>query len=152
MGIDIPGGSKSNASASRENGLNLYPVSINSSGEGLPYAPEDWPNPGDNWGWKTGRRIAASGNFVDRYLYLPRGLYEAGQTKGFASKLSVKQYILENFPNADVDAFFSSFSWKIRSKAVTKGRYHFVVTLCCTNQILMFTITYILAYWTSQVF
>ncbi|CAA2985026.1 Hypothetical predicted protein [Olea europaea subsp. europaea] len=31
----------------KENGMPLYPVSLYYSGEGLPYAPEDWPYPGD---------------------------------------------------------------------------------------------------------
>lgn len=120
MDIDSPGGSKLDASASQENGLRLFPVSIHTSSQGLPYAPEDWPNPGDTWGWKTGKRIGLSGYFLDRYLYLPKRLFETGQPRGFASKLSVKQYIMVKFPDADVDAFFASFSWKIPSEAITK--------------------------------
>jgi len=30
-------------------------------GMGLPYAPENWPQQGDVWGWKTGRRVVANG-------------------------------------------------------------------------------------------
>lgn len=118
MDIDGPEGSKASP---QENGLNLYPVSANDSGEGLPYAPQDWPNPGDKWGWKVGKRLASSGHFLDRYLYLPGTLHKHGHGKGFASKLSVEQYVREKFPNADIRALFASFSWRIPSKAVKKG-------------------------------
>ncbi|KAL6526574.1 hypothetical protein OROGR_015664 [Orobanche gracilis] len=102
------------------NGLTLYPVSVNKSGEGLPYAPEDFPNPGDKWRWKVGKRIAISGYFLDRYVYLPRRLCQHGRTKGFASRLSLEQYVREKFPNTDVRRFFASFIWKIPSKQRTK--------------------------------
>ena len=40
-------------------------------GTGLPYAPENWPQQGDVWGWKTGRRVVTNGkHFQDRYMYL----------------------------------------------------------------------------------
>lgn len=90
------------------------------SGEGLPYAPENWPEPGDVWGWKTGRRATPTGIYHDRYLYVPVRL--SGSEKGgsgrkhrprFASKLAAERYIKANFPNADIYAFFASFSWKI---------------------------------------
>ncbi|KAK4706723.1 hypothetical protein R3W88_033687 [Solanum pinnatisectum] len=63
-----------NGSASRINEfrLQLYPVSEYDSGEGLPYAPVDWPNVGDKWGWRVGKRITSSGTFIDRYMYLPK--------------------------------------------------------------------------------
>ncbi|KAK4388586.1 hypothetical protein Sango_2465200 [Sesamum angolense] len=121
MDIDSPGGSKGSADKLQENGLNLYPVSANGSGEGLPYAPEDWPNPGDKWGWKVGRRTSISGFYLDRYVYLPSRLHETGHKKKFASKLSVKQYIRAKFPHTDIDAFFASFSWRIPSKSSKIG-------------------------------
>ncbi|KAM7488582.1 hypothetical protein LguiB_026066 [Lonicera macranthoides] len=96
-----------------ENGFHLYPVAQWASGEGLPYAPVDWPNPGDNWIWKVGKRVAMSGYFLDRYLYPPSRLCEGRKKNAFASKLSVKEYIRTKFPHADVDAFFASFSWKV---------------------------------------
>ncbi|KAL0393055.1 UNVERIFIED_CONTAM: hypothetical protein Sradi_2528300 [Sesamum radiatum] len=105
MDIDSPGGSKGSPHRLQGNGFNLYPVSVNDSGEGLPYAPEDWPNPGDKWGWKVGRRTAISGYYLDRYMYLPARLREAGHKKGFASRLSVEQYIRAKFPDTDIDAF-----------------------------------------------
>ncbi|KAL0368106.1 UNVERIFIED_CONTAM: hypothetical protein Scaly_1029500 [Sesamum calycinum] len=121
MDIDSPGGSKESADKLQENALNLYPVSANDSGEGLPYAPEDWPNPGDKWGWKVGRRTSISRFYLDRYVYLPARLHETGHKKKFASKLSVKQYIRAKFPHTDIDAFFASFSWRIPSKSSKIG-------------------------------
>ncbi|PNX59496.1 hypothetical protein L195_g059718, partial [Trifolium pratense] len=32
---------------------NLPPVLAGQSGKGLPYAPENFPNPGDIWLWKA---------------------------------------------------------------------------------------------------
>ncbi|KAK6786368.1 hypothetical protein RDI58_014893 [Solanum bulbocastanum] len=58
------------ASTINETGLRLYPVSEYDSGEGLPYIPMDWPNVGDKWGWRTGKRATNLGTFKDRYLYL----------------------------------------------------------------------------------
>lgn len=117
MDIDNPRNNEGSPCRPKENGVHLYPVSVNDSGEGHPYAPEGWPNPGDKWVWKVGRRITVSGFFMDRYLYLPRRFRQAGQGRCFASRLSLKQYVQKHFPDADVDGFFSSFSWKIPSKA-----------------------------------
>ncbi|CAJ1925683.1 unnamed protein product [Sphenostylis stenocarpa] len=98
------------------------------SGDGHPYAPENWPEQGDVWGWRTGRRIVPNGtHFQNRYLYLPyrlRMLMEEKENKGsgsstsrkqhvFASKLAVKRYVKRYFPDADLNAFFASFSWNI---------------------------------------
>ncbi|KAJ6430071.1 hypothetical protein OIU84_021472 [Salix udensis] len=58
------------------------------SGEGLPFAPTDWPNP-----CLRGRKKQA-----------------------FASKPALENYIRSAFPDADVDAFFASFTWKIPAK------------------------------------
>ncbi|XP_028098329.1 uncharacterized protein LOC114298033 [Camellia sinensis] len=117
MEIDNPIESNGSTAGVKENGLRLYPVSATDSGEGLPYAPEDWPNPGDVWSWKVGKRVAHSGCFLDRYLYLPKRLQEPMRKRGgFASKLSVEHFVRASFPGADVDAFFASFSWKIPAK------------------------------------
>ncbi|XP_010256075.1 PREDICTED: uncharacterized protein LOC104596549 isoform X2 [Nelumbo nucifera] len=98
----------------KANGLHLRPVKPGESGEGLPYAPVDWPSPGDNWAWKVGRRKSASGFYLDRYLYAPSCLQKSIRKKQtFASRHSVEQYIQKEFPNADINAFFASFSWKI---------------------------------------
>ncbi|KAE9606461.1 hypothetical protein Lal_00013962 [Lupinus albus] len=101
--------------------MNLRRVAAEESGEGLPYAPENWPEEGDIWGWRTGRRVAGNGNFHDRYLYLPMRLCPDSSSGGgsrkkrvsFASKLAVERYIKTNFPNAPLPLFFSSFKWKI---------------------------------------
>lgn len=129
MDIDSPGESKEIPYELVGNGLNLYPVSVHDSGEGHPYAPQDWPNPGDNWRWKVGKRIAVSGYFIDRYLYAPSRFRKMGDRKGFASKLSLEHYVREKFPGADVDAFFASFSWRIPSKLIKKGPHHAVLVL-----------------------
>ncbi|CAN4092944.1 unnamed protein product [Withania somnifera] len=92
----------------------LRPVALLESGEGLPYAPENWPNPGDIWTWKVGRRVKASGHFQDRYLIAPPRLQETPRKKmWFLSKLSLKTYLRTNFPEADINAFFSSFVWEV---------------------------------------
>ncbi|XP_027362543.1 uncharacterized protein LOC113870142 [Abrus precatorius] len=105
--------------------LNLPPMAAEVSGEGLPFAPENWPEDGDVWGWRTGRRVTSNGYFQDRYLYLPKRLSLAGKqnpnpgtgssrkTHIFASKLAAERYVKATFPDADVKAFFSSFSWRI---------------------------------------
>ncbi|KAH7573799.1 hypothetical protein JRO89_XS03G0208700 [Xanthoceras sorbifolium] len=105
------------------NGIHLTPVLPDASGRGLPYAPMNWPNPGDNWSWRVGRRVASTGHYLDRYLYLPKHLPRLESSKsrkgGFASKLSVERYIRTTFPDANVDAFFASFSWKIPAKQLS---------------------------------
>ncbi|XP_065863290.1 uncharacterized protein [Euphorbia lathyris] len=90
----------------------LWPVLPGESGEGLPYAPIDWPYPGDFWTWRVGRRLTSSGFFQDRFLYLPKRLGK----QCFASQAAVGNYIKANFPDADLDAFFASFAWKIPVK------------------------------------
>ncbi|KAK1418318.1 hypothetical protein QVD17_27461 [Tagetes erecta] len=129
MEIDPPHESDGSTTGSKESEMNI--VSDNHSGFGLPYAPEDFPKPGDKWKWKVGKRVTFSGHFVDRYLYLPDHLYNeykaAGSTsiptnsRGFASKTAVKRFLLEAFPEMDVKAFFASFTWKIPAGKV-KGQ------------------------------
>jgi uncharacterized small protein (DUF1192 family) len=94
-----------------------------SSGEGLPFAPENWPNPGDNWSWRVGRRVKSTGYYNDRFLYLPKSLITFSSPKQpFGSKSAVERYIVETFPGADLDAFFASFHWSIRSTLDPKIR------------------------------
>ncbi|XP_015573490.1 protein OBERON 1 isoform X2 [Ricinus communis] len=121
---------ESNAKTKENGGLDLRPVAAEDSGEGLPYAPKDWPKPGDVWRWRVGRRVASNGHFLDRYLYLPRRLYRMEKSnssttkkRGFASKLSVERFIKSSFPGADVEAFFASFSWKIPAKVSPTNGY-----------------------------
>ncbi|KAG9451984.1 hypothetical protein H6P81_004888 [Aristolochia fimbriata] len=95
-----------------ENDQHLTRVVGGASGEGLPYAPENWPNVGDMWKWKVGWRKSKSGFWLDRYLYLPDCLQE-GRKRSFKSKFAVKSYLEKEFPNVDVNTFFASFSWKI---------------------------------------
>lgn len=117
------------SSETTENGFSLFKVAPYSSGEGLPYAPVDWPLPGDKWRWKVGKRTTATGFFMDRYLYYPDRLQSLRKGRGFASKLSVKQY-LQTIDGADVNKFFSSFSWKIPSieGPGIKGQHFFFKT------------------------
>ncbi|KAG4185241.1 hypothetical protein ERO13_A09G216400v2 [Gossypium hirsutum] len=89
------------------------PVPPGSSGEGLPYAPIHWPNAGDIWTWKVGRRVNSAGFYGDRFLHLPESLRKANSPKVFASKPALERFIRLNFPDADVNAFFASFVWKI---------------------------------------
>ncbi|TXG72070.1 hypothetical protein EZV62_000649 [Acer yangbiense] len=93
----------------------LKPVTPCEVGEGLPYAPMDWPNPGDNWGWRVGKRISNVGYYSDRFLYLPKRIQRAGAPRHFASKLSLERFLKSEFPGADLEGFFASFSWKVPS-------------------------------------
>ncbi|KAL8209505.1 hypothetical protein R6Q57_006237 [Mikania cordata] len=136
MEIDPPHESDGSTNGSKESELNF--VSDNHSGVGLPYAPEHFPKPGDQWGWKVGKRVTCSGHFVDRYLYLPNRLYNeyksayptsTSNSRGFASKAAVKRFLLEAFPEMDIKAFFASFTWKIPAGRV-KGNTDFVTN--CT--------------------
>ncbi|KAH0636572.1 hypothetical protein KY290_036996 [Solanum tuberosum] len=123
-----------NGSASRINeiGLQLYPVSEYDSGEGLPYAPVDWPNAGDMWGWRAGKRVTSSGTFRDRYLYLSKHFKapEGGKKNAFRSKISVKKYLQSEYPDMDINQFFASFSWMIPSKQCQAQKVSFDRDLC----------------------
>ncbi|XP_024958857.1 uncharacterized protein LOC112499815 [Cynara cardunculus var. scolymus] len=120
MEIDPPHESDGSTNESKESEIHLLPG--NHSGYGLPYAPEDFPEPGDKWGWKVGKRVGVSGHYLDRYLYLPVRLHEKFKlggfasitsSRGFASKTSVERFVMEAFPATDIKAFFASFTWKI---------------------------------------
>lgn len=120
METDSSNKSNGDSKIIKENGLTLRPVPPDGYGVGLPYAPENWPNPGDNWSWRVAKRVAITGHYLDRYLYLPkrlcRGEHRSRKKYGFASKLSVERYIRTAFPETDINAFFASFSWKIPAK------------------------------------
>lgn len=92
----------------------IQPVSPFSTGEGLPYAFEEWPNASDVWGWKVGRRANKAGYFHDRYLYLLTSLHTSCcYSWCFQSKPAVERYIQSNFPNMKIEEFFGLFSWKV---------------------------------------
>ncbi|CAL0325982.1 unnamed protein product [Lupinus luteus] len=109
--------------------LNLTPVAPEQTGKGLPYAPENWPEEGDIWGWRTGKRVSVTtGFFNDRYLYPPTRLGRPLRSRpGFPSKLSVERYIKDNFPHLDLNHFFASFSWKI--PALLNGNEESIATV-----------------------
>ncbi|KAJ4830148.1 hypothetical protein Tsubulata_019936 [Turnera subulata] len=107
---------ETNGAPHQANGNNLLEgADPGQSGEGLPYAPVDWPSPGDVWTWKVGRRLHSSGTFNDRFISPPKRLQKAG-CRSFGSKVALEKYIRSEFPDADVNAFFASFTWKIPSK------------------------------------
>lgn len=116
---DVP--SENNGGTHHEEHNLLWPVLPGDSGEGLPYAPIDWPVPGDVWTWRVGKRFNSFGYFQDRFLYLPNRLGK----QSFASKTAVANYIQSQFQGADVDAFFASFAWKIpvNIQALAKGLF-----------------------------
>ncbi|GAY58308.1 hypothetical protein CUMW_186050 [Citrus unshiu] len=93
----------------------LEPVPPFYQGQGFPYAPTDWPGPGETWGWKVGRRISSCGYYTDRFLIPPRSLQKPSCPRYFASRRSIELYILKEFPDADIDAFFASFIWRVPS-------------------------------------
>lgn len=53
--------------AVKMNNLCLYPIKPIRSGEGLPYAPVDWPNLGDIWYWWLGNRTYHFGFYQDSF-------------------------------------------------------------------------------------
>ncbi|KAM7265800.1 hypothetical protein ACFE04_003483 [Oxalis oulophora] len=111
-----PANNNNNLEKLNVNGVvyDLKPIEPSSVGEGLPYAPINWPNHGDNWRWRTGKRVSGDGCFLDRYLFAPKTLPKGGVrgSLAFYSLSMLKSYIRENFPN-DFHRFFASFSWKI---------------------------------------
>ncbi|KAI7728244.1 hypothetical protein M8C21_019027 [Ambrosia artemisiifolia] len=137
MEIDPPHESDGSTTGSKESEVNL--VCDHDSGVGLPYAPEDFPAPGDKWKWKVGKRLAVAGHFMDRYLYLPDRLYNefksvssactSNMKCGFNSKAAVKRFLSEEFPDIDIKAFFASFTWRIPAGKV-KGNTDIVLN--CT--------------------
>lgn len=97
-----------------ETDLNQLPaIPPVSNGQGLPFAPVDFPSPGDVWTWRVGRRVSATGFHKDRFLILPDRLKMKNAPKSFASINTLSRYLETNFPEMDVNAFFASFSWNI---------------------------------------
>ncbi|CAH2079126.1 unnamed protein product [Thlaspi arvense] len=97
-----------------ETDLNQLPaIPPASNGEGLPFAPVDFPSAGDVWSWRVGRRVTATGLHKDRFLFLPDRLKIKNAPKSFASKNTLSRYLESNFPEMDVNAFFACFSWNI---------------------------------------
>ncbi|WOK91577.1 hypothetical protein Cni_G00268 [Canna indica] len=110
MDADLPDGSN----GKEEKRLVAIPVAGGSSGEGLPYAPEDWPRPGDIWRWKVGNRKCVSGHWVDRCVSAPPTCPKfGGKRPVFHSKSSLEEYIRKEYPQTDVEEFFSSFIWRV---------------------------------------
>ncbi|XP_042446097.1 protein OBERON 2-like isoform X2 [Zingiber officinale] len=64
------------------NRLVPIPVAGGSSGMGLPYAPEDWPCPGDLWRWKVGTRKCISGHWIDRSICAPPSCPKSRDSRG----------------------------------------------------------------------
>ncbi|XP_056172324.1 uncharacterized protein LOC115677642 isoform X2 [Syzygium oleosum] len=113
-GKQVMGNGVSGEKAVKKKNLTPYPVEPNSSGKGLPYAPADWPNPGDTWRWWVGKRTTSSGFYKDRVVRIPKRLRAYGVKRTY-SKSSLERYISVQFPDADIDEFFASFSWMIPS-------------------------------------
>ncbi|KAL6581740.1 hypothetical protein OROMI_005754 [Orobanche minor] len=98
----------------------LTPVPLKATGEGLPYAPVDWPNPGDVWTWKVGNKINPSGYYTHRFLIVPKRLQKTPSRKiWLGSKTSVIHYLQSEFPEADVGEFFASFTWEVPAEIKT---------------------------------
>ncbi|CAA7040057.1 unnamed protein product [Microthlaspi erraticum] len=96
-----------------DNKTQLPSIPLFSKGQGLPYAPIDYPSAGDVWTWRVGRRVTATGAHKDRFLILPDRLRTKNAAKSFASKTTLSRYLETNFPDVDVNAFFASFTWNI---------------------------------------
>ncbi|KAG4983123.1 uncharacterized protein LOC114370895 [Glycine soja] len=116
---DTPIDSNACKDVTKEKTFDLQPVSPFSSGVGLPYAPEGWPNPGDVWGWKVAKRMNNSGYFTDRFLTLPRSLEKSRRKAEFRSKADISRYLQSNYPDMKIEAFFALFSWQIPSTQQT---------------------------------
>ncbi|KAI4317849.1 hypothetical protein L6164_025682 [Bauhinia variegata] len=112
---DTPNETNARTLLVREKSFLLKPVSPFDSGEGLPYAPEGWPNPGDIWSWRVGKRINCAGYFYDRYLFPPKSLQNPSNKEVLKSKVAIERYIASNFPSTCPEEFFALFSWKVPS-------------------------------------
>lgn len=113
LGNDVPNGSSDFQPEIKEHNNFTAPVPPCSSGEGLPYAPVDWPNPGDVWGWRVGKRVNSNGFYNDRFITVPNSIRMRNNPKVFASKPTLERFLQTHFPDADINAFFASFVWKI---------------------------------------
>ncbi|KAL7105255.1 hypothetical protein ACP275_07G032400 [Erythranthe tilingii] len=100
--------------------LDQMPVPLCASGQGLPYAPVDWPNQGDVWTWKVGNKVNPLGYYRHRYLLVPPRLQKSPTRKEWlGSKLAITRYLQSEFPEADVDAFFAMFAWNIPAEKMS---------------------------------
>ncbi|XP_022738861.1 uncharacterized protein LOC111291407 [Durio zibethinus] len=113
FGNDIRNGTSDCHPVIKEENNFPAPVPPGSSGEGLPYAPIDWPNPGDNWSWRVGKRVNSSGFYKDRFLTVPKSIRMRNNPKQFASKPTLERFLQSHFPDSDINAFFASFIWQI---------------------------------------
>ncbi|KAH9300317.1 hypothetical protein KI387_011900, partial [Taxus chinensis] len=102
---------------------NLTPMGVlpGTKGEGLPYAPEGFPNPEDKWIWKVGKRMNSSGYMTDRYLFLPPTLQEGTRKTIFSSKQALEKYMRRRFPEVDLESFFASFIWSVPGAYMLNG-------------------------------
>lgn len=115
-----------------KDGSSLRPVAPCASGQGLPYAPVDWPSPGDIWTWKVANQVKPSGFYTHRYLLVPKRLQKIPTRKiWLGSKLATTRYLESEFPEADIGAFFASFTWdipaEVKSETQKKGQFTIVL-------------------------
>ncbi|WVY95985.1 hypothetical protein V8G54_028136 [Vigna mungo] len=91
----------------------LQRVPSKSSGEGLPYAPEGWPNAGDVW--ERGSKdfhleILPTDSLSPRH---------DSRILEFSSRKGVIKYLESKFPNMSPKDFFAMFTWLIPSAEQT---------------------------------
>ncbi|PIN03847.1 hypothetical protein CDL12_23626 [Handroanthus impetiginosus] len=114
MEIDVSETTNHCANGTGSDNSSLRPVPPCASGEGFPYAPVDWPNPGDIWKWKVGNKINPYGCYTHRFLLVPKRLQKSPTRKiWLGSKPSIKRFLQSEFPDTDIDAFLASFTWEI---------------------------------------
>ncbi|KAL0414520.1 UNVERIFIED_CONTAM: hypothetical protein Sradi_1653700 [Sesamum radiatum] len=125
MDVDVSDSANGGSNWMSKDGSFLRPpVQRGESGEGLPYAPADWPNAGDVWTWKVGNKISPSGYYTHRFLIAPKRLQKSPTRKiWLGSKPSIIRFLQSEFPEADIDTFFASFTWEIPAErgSVRKG-------------------------------
>ncbi|KAK4382442.1 hypothetical protein Sango_2870900 [Sesamum angolense] len=126
MDVDVSDSANGGSNWMSKDGSFLRPpVQPGESGEGLPYAPADWPNAGDIWTWKVGNKISASGYYTHRFLIAPKRLQKSPTRKlWLGSKPSIIRFLQSEFAEADIDTFFASFTWEIPAerRSVRKAR------------------------------
>ncbi|KAL0457193.1 UNVERIFIED_CONTAM: hypothetical protein Slati_1058500 [Sesamum latifolium] len=115
MDVDVSDSANGGSNCMSKDGSFLRPpVQRGESGEGLPYAPADWPNAGDVWTWKVGNKISPSGYYTHRFLIAPKRLQKSPTRKiWLGSKPSIIRFLQSEFPEADIDTFLASFTWEI---------------------------------------
>ncbi|KAK4425665.1 hypothetical protein Salat_1760500 [Sesamum alatum] len=126
MDVDVSDSANGGSNWMSKDGSFLRPpVQPGESGEGLPYAPADWPNPGDVWTWKVGNKISPSGYYIHRFLIPPKRLQKSPTRKiWLGSKPSTLRFLQSEFPEADIHTFFASFTWEIpaEKRSVRKAK------------------------------